>query len=107
MSKTACTADPAALWRWPGRGQAAPFQLRRALAVADGAGDGHIRQFAAFVDATQHQPATAHVAAADEFAGEAEPRAEVLREDIDVFPRRDASEQDDVAIRGADRVAQL
>ena len=46
------------------------FQPRRALAAADGAGDGHVRQFDARVDGAQHQAAAAHVAAADEVGRE-------------------------------------
>jgi hypothetical protein len=69
--------------------------------VADGALNGHVRQFFSRAGAPQQQSAAAHVAAADEIDRELEPLAEHLRQHVDVLGRGNAAEQDDLAV-GAD-----
>ena len=66
--------------------------------MADGALDRDVGELLAGAGAAQEQAAAAHVAAADEIDREAEALAEDFREDVDVFRRRDAAEQDDVAV---------
>src|SRR5438105_463618 len=80
MRRTAAKATAAAAMGMPRSlpelsGRAA-LQLRRALSGAGGAADRDVRQLASFFDAPEHQPAAAHVAAADEIDREQQPVAE-------------------------------
>src|SRR5687768_10217518 len=59
----------------------------RTLSVADGAGNGHVFEFEARLDAPQHQTAAAHVAASHEVNREHQALAENRQQQIDVLPR--------------------
>ena len=74
------------------------LQLRRARAVAHGAVHRDVGQFRPLLDAAEHQPAAAHVAAADEIGGETESLSEMFEENVDVFRGRDAAEENDFEI---------
>src|SRR5438874_1000845 len=71
---------------------------RRTPAGEDRAGDGDVGEFASFTRGTQEQAAPAHVTAADEIAREDQPVAKSVEEDIAIFRRRDAAEENGVAV---------
>lgn len=74
-------------------------QPRRARAVPLGSRDRCIRQLAAGAGRAQHQSTAAHVTASDEVWRKKEALAEHTRQWIDVFPGRDAPEQNETRCR--------
>jgi hypothetical protein len=74
------------------------LELRRALSFSHGACDGDVRELRPIDGAAEKQSAPAHIAAADEIGGEAKAFSEVIEEDIDIFRRRDAAEENDLAV---------
>ena len=74
------------------------FEFRRALAAADRAGDRNVGQLSGFADASQHQSAAAHIAAADEVFGEMKPVSEYVQEQVNIFPAGDTSQENDFAV---------
>jgi len=73
--------------------------------VANRSGKRDIRQFQASHDAAEHQAAATHVATSDEMHREHQPVAKNGQQQIDVFARRNAPEQHDLAV-GPDGVQQ-
>src|SRR5439155_5248309 len=82
-------------------------ELGRACAVAHGAVDRDIAQLAALVGAAEHQPAAAHVPAADELRGKQHARAENSCEKLDVFSGGDAAQQHHVTLVATTLVQRL
>src|SRR5262245_59489292 len=66
--------------------------------MQDRADHGNVFQLDAVARVTQHQAAARHVAPTDERRRKTEPLAEDPGEHVDVFRRRDAAEQHDVAV---------
>ena len=74
------------------------LEPRRPGTVADRAENGAVGELAALSRRAQQQPAAAHVPAPDEIAGEEQPRAEDLEQDVDILARRDAAEENDLRV---------
>ena len=60
--------------------------------------DRSVRELDALLDPAKEQTAPAHVAAPDELERKLQARAEDVEQDVDIFRRRNAAEQHDVAV---------
>jgi hypothetical protein len=74
-------------------------QLRRTRAVTDGFEHGNVGEAKAFASATEHQPAAAHVTAADKFQRKEQAASEYFEKRLDVFRGCDAAEENCLAVR--------
>ena len=74
------------------------LQFGRSLSLSHRARHGDVRQFVAIDRAAQQQSAAAHVPAPDEIRWKTQPFPKMREENIDIFSRGDASQQNNFRV---------